>query len=119
VVAAIDEGQALIVLNIHERYRARALAGIASVDELRHPGSGLYILDTYILGGTPPGQWSPESLSDIAQAVAAFAPDRAEEIAADITSDYPRVVALAEIARTVAATDPDRALRLLSDRHSP
>ncbi|MEU9305612.1 caspase family protein [Streptomyces sp. NPDC048269] len=120
VVAASDTFRAIDILStVWEPYRTMALADIARTDGLRHPDNGAYILDTYILDDTRPRRLGADSLSAIARAVAAFAPDRAEEIAAGISDEYPRTVALAGIALTVAVTDPGRALRLIPDRCGP
>ncbi|MGW6738101.1 caspase family protein [Streptomyces sp. NPDC055013] len=113
VVAGADVFRALeLVLNSPEHDRARALGAIAKAGWRRHPDNGMYIVDTYIFGGTPKRRWSPESLSEIAQAVAEFNPDRAEQIAADIPEEHSRTEAMSGIAATVAATDPDRASRI-------
>jgi hypothetical protein len=53
--------------------------------------------------------------SNIAMALAATDPDRAERIALAITFTSSQVVALANIANGLAATDPDRAARLAAD----
>ncbi|MFE9636114.1 caspase domain-containing protein [Streptomyces sp. NPDC006463] len=120
VVAASDVFRAIDILStVWEPYRTMALADIARIDGLRHPGNGTYILDTYILDDTRSGRLGADSLSAVARAVAAFAPDRAEEIAVGIPDGYSRTVALAGIALTVAVTDPGRALRLIPSRCSP
>ncbi|WP_441248747.1 hypothetical protein [Kitasatospora sp. McL0602] len=119
-VAATDLRRAVdSVRDFHEAYRAKALADIVKAEDPRRPGNGTYVLDTYILGAAPPAGWSPQSAAEFASAVAEFAPDRAEEIAAGIDAGYSRTVALAGVARSVAATDPGRALRLLPDRYDP
>jgi uridine phosphorylase len=51
-------------------------------------------------------------LANIAQAVAATDPDRAEGIAQSITDQYLKASALAEVAKALAATDPERAERI-------
>ena len=58
--------------------------------------------------------WKAEALADVAGALAATDPDRAERIARSITYEYERskAEALADIAAKLAATDPDRADRL-------
>ncbi|MFJ9885819.1 caspase domain-containing protein [Streptomyces sp. NPDC091287] len=117
VVAAADIFRAIdMLINGTEPYRTTALAHIVRNHGLRDPRDGEYVLDTYVLDGP---RRSAAALSEIAGAVAAFAPDRAEEIAASITDECSRTEALAGIARTVAATDPGRAFRLLPDRYSP
>ncbi|MFJ5811501.1 caspase domain-containing protein [Streptomyces sp. NPDC093093] len=119
VVAAADIFRAIdMLVNGMEPYRTTALAHIVRNHGLRDPRDGEYVLDTYVLDGPWPRR-STAALSEIARAVAAFAPDRAEEIAARITDERSRTDTLAAIARTVAATDPGRAFRLLPDQYAP
>ncbi|WP_329448372.1 caspase family protein (plasmid) [Streptomyces sp. NBC_01426] len=119
VVAAADIFRAIdMLVNGMEPYRTTALAHIVRNHGLRDPRDGEYVLDTYVLDGPRPRR-STAALSEIARAVAAFAPDRAEEIAARITDERSRTDTLAAIARTVAATDPGRAFRLLPDQYAP
>ncbi|MFI5530518.1 hypothetical protein ACIA8O_18450 [Kitasatospora sp. NPDC051853] len=120
VLAAEDAFKALDTAHgLWESYRSTAVAEIARVDDHRHPGNGAYLLDTYLLAGQKPGRGSPVCWEDVVRSVAAFAPDRAEQLAAALPEGYSRTVARAGIALALAATDPDRALRLLPDRCPP
>ncbi|MEU9003596.1 hypothetical protein [Streptomyces sp. NPDC048551] len=107
-----------MLINGHEPHRARASADIVRNHGLRDPKDGEYVLDTYLLRGPRPPRRA-DAVSETARAVAAFAPDRAEEIAAGIADEPSRANALAGIgpagiALVVAATGLDRALEIIA-----
>ncbi|KQV09943.1 MULTISPECIES: caspase family protein [unclassified Kitasatospora] len=118
VVAGSDVFRGIdIVWSGWEPHRTGALADIARLQGRLHPDSGEYILDTYLLNGRAPGRAFPWDA--VVRAVAEFAPDRAEELAAEIPNEHSRTAAQARIALAVAGTDPDRALRLLPEQCAP
>jgi hypothetical protein len=53
-----------------------------------------------------------QALWQVAKALAASDPDRAEDVARSITNEIYQAWALAEVAKVLAASDPDRAARL-------
>jgi len=55
------------------------------------------------------------ALADVAGAVAATDPDRAEQIAQSISDDCSKAWALADIAAALTATDANHAARLFTD----
>ncbi|MFD9572010.1 hypothetical protein ACFWBI_19420 [Streptomyces sp. NPDC059982] len=114
VVATADLFRGInMLINGYEPYRTRASADIVRNHGLRDPKDGEYVLDTYLLRGPRPPRRA-DAVSETARAVAAFAPDRAEEIAAGIADEPSRANALAGIALVVAATGLDRALEIIA-----
>ncbi|MGW4646773.1 caspase, EACC1-associated type [Kitasatospora sp. NPDC004289] len=120
VLAAEDPFRAIdMAQSLWEPYRSEAIVESARVDGHRDRAGGLYLLDTYFLSDKRPSRTSSVRWEDVVRSVAAFAPDRAEELADALPEGYSRTVARARVALALAAADPGRALRLLPDRCRP
>jgi hypothetical protein len=116
--AAADPDRAeSIARSISYDFKVSALARVAEAVAATDPGRAarLIVLAERIAQSITEEVSKAGAPADVAAAVVATDPDRAESIAQSITDEYSKVLALARIAAAVAAAAPGRAARLTAD----